>query len=234
MKRLLSRAGQGTTEMIFIIPLFVMLAAGAISIIYMCWQGIKVQAAANVAARVAGQETVNLAVNFAQIVQDNGGTTAVGVNAVGDPDPLGQCNQSDPAAQQKCIADNFVGQNGSGNNTRFGTKADASGAGPGVYWRFRELAYNMFTPGEQKRLYVPLPTTRNGETEVKVTRVMQAPEIFGWKMPPVVVEGKAYGGEDPYMYSLPRGGHTNSTGANSDKPFWQQIFLNNSNKLKAQ
>jgi len=218
LRCLFTQSGQGITEMVFLIPLFVILGVGAVSVSYMCWQGIKVQEAANVAARVAGQETVGGAKDFATMMQDNGLVTGLGVNAAGDPDPSTECDQADAVSRQTCLT-NLANGNGAGSS--IGTKLAGDGGGvKGVYWDFRKLIYSLFTPGEQKRLYVPTPTTRGGVSEVKVTRIMQAPKIFGWQAPPVSVSAKAYGGEDPYMYSLPRFGHTNSGG----DPFWQQVF----------
>src|SRR5688572_3895751 len=66
------RAGQATTEMLFILPLLLILAACAAYITYICWQGLKVQQAANLAARINGQERVGGAKDFNQIYLDNG------------------------------------------------------------------------------------------------------------------------------------------------------------------
>src|SRR5262245_39084837 len=72
--------GQGTTEIALMLPLFVILLGGVLFVGYMCWQGLKVQQAANLAARIQGQERVaggyappnnpNVGVQF--IRQDNG------------------------------------------------------------------------------------------------------------------------------------------------------------------
>ncbi len=220
-----SNKGQGTTEMVFLIPLFVTLAAGAIFIVYMCWQGIKVQEAANFAARVAGQESVGGARDYATLLSDNGVLTAVGSTAAGDADPS-TCQQADTTKMQACLDSMLATNGGSGAGAgNLGTKTPASGGGTGVYWSFRKAVYNMFSAGEQKNLFVPAPATRGGITEVKVNRVMRAPTIFNWHPPIVSIEGKAYGGEDTYMYALRRFGHTGGiTTNNTDLPFWQQIL----------
>src|SRR5262245_41063657 len=66
------RSGQGMTEIVIMMPLFVILACGVLSIGYMCWQGLKVQEAANLAARIQGQERVSGGASTDTILQDNG------------------------------------------------------------------------------------------------------------------------------------------------------------------
>lgn len=220
-----TRSGQAMTEMVILIPLLVMLAAGAISVSYMCWQGVKVQEAANLAARIAGQETVGTARDRAQVGRDNGLDTSLGVYAAGDPDPNTACNQADSNQRQNCL-DQFVKTNGSGSSGGvggYGTKLDGNANGAqGVYWNYRRLVYSLFSPGEQKQLFVQPAITRGDESEVKVSRVMRPPKIFGWQMPIVTVEAKAYGGEDTYMYSLKRAGHTN----NNAQTLWEKLMQN--------
>jgi len=230
-KTLRSISGQGTTEMVFLIPLFVVLGAGAIFVSYMCWQGVKAQEAANVAARIAGQETVGGAQDYSTLLRDNGLVTSVGVNTAGDPDPS-SCTQANSAQMQACL-DNLLKTNGGSGSTvgNNGTKTPANG-GSGVYWSYRKLVYALFSTGEQKNLFVPTPVTRGGESEVTVARVMRPPKIFGWQPPIVSIEAKAYGGEDTYMYSLPRWGETSSNGASGGVPYWETLFKNNAN-LKA-
>src|ERR1051326_2875203 len=46
--------GQAITEMVIVIPLLIMLLSGAMAWVYTCWQGVKVQQAANIAARIQG------------------------------------------------------------------------------------------------------------------------------------------------------------------------------------
>jgi hypothetical protein len=43
---------------------------------------------------------------------------------------------------------------------------------------------------------------------VKVIRVLNPPDILGFKLDPITLKGEAYGGEDPHMYGLPRWGST--------------------------
>jgi hypothetical protein len=220
MKKIIGEQGQGMMEMVFLLPLFVILGAGAIMVAYMCWQGIKVQEAANVAARVSGQETVGLAKDLSTLMQDNGLVTGLGVQAAGDPDPSEACTQTDPIKKQDCLGKFLKGP-------QFGAKLGADPGGTqGVYWGFRKMVYDMFSPGEQKRLFVLAPENRGTVSEVTVKRVMQGPEVFGWKPPIITVEAKAYGGEDTYMYSLPRSGRTGTNGNGGSNLLWKQIFSN--------
>jgi hypothetical protein len=53
-----SSSGQSIAEFVILLPLFVIMAAALGSVAYICFQGIKVQQAANYAARIQGQERV--------------------------------------------------------------------------------------------------------------------------------------------------------------------------------
>ena len=183
-----SAAGQGTTEMVFLLPLLTVLAVGTLSIGYMCWQGIKVQQAANLAARVQGQERVAGGQNTYSIDQMNGVQGHVGDD---DPTALGRTPLNSQAAASL--------QHNSPNSTGFSNS---------VFGKYYSMVQQLFGPGEQKNLFIPQPTLRIGSDEVKVVRVMTPPKVFGLNMPPVTVTGDAYGGEDPMMFSLPRWGST--------------------------
>lgn len=211
--RMNNRIGQATTEMVFLLPLLVVLAAGCAFVAYICSQGLKVQEAANLGARIAGQETVGGAKDLATLQQDNGGVTSFGVSSAGDTDPS-TCDNLQGQQQQQCL-NGILNQGGA-----LGTKASKD-FGQGVYWNYRKLIYNLFNRGEQSKLYVPLPKQVDGMSEVRVARIMQPPQVFGWKPPTIKIEAKGYGGEDTYMYSLPRFGRT---GNNASSPFWQQLF----------
>lgn len=73
-------SGQAMTEIALIIPLLLMLGAGAMFVIYVCSQGIKVQQAANLAARIQGQERIAGGLNTASIEGDDGVYLGLGGN----------------------------------------------------------------------------------------------------------------------------------------------------------
>src|ERR1019366_5931745 len=64
--------GQTTVEMIFVLPLLIMLAGGMIFFVYVGFQDIKLQQAANLAARVEGQEKVSGGTSTQEIDAENG------------------------------------------------------------------------------------------------------------------------------------------------------------------
>jgi len=196
-------AGQGMSELVIMLPLLVMLAFGALAITYMCWQGIKVQEAANLAARVQGQERVAGGTSANDINQVNGTGPGMG----GDADPSAHINPNDPTQIQtlRTLAPPMGGPSPST-----------------VYGKYRQIVRDLFTTGEQEHLYVPPPVRGSITDQVKVVRLMQPPALFSWQMDPVMVTSTAYGGEDTNMYSLPRWGKTSSNGNNN--LYWQQIL----------
>jgi len=188
-----NKNGQAVMEMVFILPLFLMLAAGVCALVYMCWQGITVQQAANLAARIQGQERVAGGVSLSSIQQDNG------VAAGGDTDPT------------------TVGNLQSG---QAGLSQHPAPTGT-VYGKLQRAAKSMFGLSEQSSIYVPEPHygTVGITDEVKVVRIWDPPKIFNMDLNPVMLVGKAYGGEDPHMYGLVRWG---STAYNGSQKFWAQ------------
>lgn len=204
-------AGQATTEMIFLLPIFVILTAAAVFFAYIGWQGVKVQNAANLAARIAGQEYVGGAKDFATIMQDNGLVTSLNVQAAGDGDPTECAAKPTGDEQRKCIDKLANGK----------PKLAGGPTSGGLYWSYRRRVYEMFSAGEQDRLFVPTPVSRNETIEVKVIRTLVPPKIMNWQMPPLVLVGQAYGGEDTYVYGLPRFGTV--SGGPGAKKFWEEI-----------
>ena len=197
--RRLSRRGQATTEMVFIIPLLMMLAAGAMAVVYMCWQGVKVQEVANLAARIQGQERVAGGVNFTTIQHDNG------VDVPGDVDPTQNSAPIDSARLQ---------------SLEQGSKARPFPTT--VYGKILKLVRDQFNANEQDGLFVPEPHYGlvGYSDQVKVVRIWQPPQFFGLNVAPITVEATAYGGEDPHMYGLVRWGHTTPGGGGA--PFWAE------------
>lgn len=201
MRFLCSDRGQGMTEIALLLPLFIILVAGTGSIAYICWQGIKVQQAANLAARINGQERVAGGRSEATIQQDNGLDGAV--ERVPEPGDI-QRLTSDP-------------------NALSGFKARPNG---GTYAKMYEAVHEMFSPGEQAKLFIPPPINQGINTDtVQVVRILNPPKIFGFQMKPIRLEAKAYGGEDTRQYGLPRWGRTNP-GTN---PFYQSALTNPDN-----
>ena len=189
----LGRSGQGMSEITLMLPLFILLAGGAMAVAYICWQGIKVQQAANLAARIQGQERVSGAsasdasVGQHFIEQDNG------VDGGGDTVP-------DDASIQG-LSNNPNALNG------FHTKPTG-----GVYGKLYQAVHDMFNPGEQKKLFVPLPIQGLNTDSVEVVRVLNPPKIFDMQLKPVKLQARAYGGEDTHLYGLPRWGRDNANG----------------------
>jgi hypothetical protein len=197
MKLLQNQKGQGMSEIVLMLPLFLILAAGSISIAYMCWQGIKVQQAANLAARIQGQERVSGGVSQQSISRDNG------MEGMGDQVP----DEDD------------VAKMGNGANMS-GWKSRPSG---GVYGRFYDAVHTMFSKNEQNKLFVPPPINQGINTDtVQVVRVLTPPKILDFQLKPIRLEAKAYGGEDSHMYALPRWGST----ANNNDQFYTTAITN--------
>src|SRR6185437_7643503 len=82
MRRSLNHRGQGMSEMLIVMPLLISILGGGMFFVYTAWQGIKVQQAANLAARIQGQERVSGGTSPENIEHENG--TGIGA---GDPDP---------------------------------------------------------------------------------------------------------------------------------------------------
>jgi hypothetical protein len=185
--------------MVILLPFLLTLAAGVLAVVYMCWQGVKVQQAANLAARIQGQERVAGGVSYSTIQQDNG------VNQGGDVDPtLGK--PMDTARYQALILGGQKGKPAAGS----------------VYGKIKQLVRAQFSQAEQAGLFVPFPSYGlvGYSDQVKVVRIWQLPAIFGLNVAPVSLQATAYGGEDSHMYGLVRWGHTNANG--SGNLFWAE------------
>jgi hypothetical protein len=196
-----NRRGQAMTELVMLIPLLLMLAAGGMTILYVCWQGIKVQQAANLAARIQGQQRVAGGVSTNAIMTDNG--TATG----SDIDPTKDATGLDADRMAVLM------------NSRKVKPPTWS-----VYGQIVRAVRQFFNPGEQSTVFVPMPTygAIGYSDQVKVVRVWQPPRIFGLKFRPIMLPATAYGGEDPHMYGLVRWGHTAAGGGSSSPEFWSQ------------
>lgn len=187
--------GQATTEIVLLLPIFLLLAAGMVMLGYIALQGLKVQEAANLAARIQGQERVSGGTSRQSILQDNGLDGAV--EKVPTKEDLAQLKHNP--------------------NGLSGFKAAPNG---GVYGKYYRAVHAMFSPGEQKKLFVPPPIKEGTNTDtIRIVRVLNPPKIFGFKLKPIRLEATAYGGEDSHMYSLPRWGRSGSGGPNA-QPFY--------------
>jgi hypothetical protein len=204
LKCRLERSGQAMSELVIILPLLVVLAGGAIAISYMCWQGIKTQQAANLAARIQGQERVA------------GGTSASDINNVNG---LGMGGDQDPSALAG--QDYLTAERAQNLRPQGGAMSVRS-----VYGKFRDAARSFFSVGERDHVFVPPPVLRSITDQVKVVRVMTPPKIFDFQLKPILVEATAYGGECTNMYSLPCWGHTGANTGSGDL-YWQQLLSQN-------
>lgn len=192
--RLFCRKGQATSEMLFLAPFFVILIGGAISVVYLGWQNLKVQQAANVAARIQGQERVGGGKDFQSIMEVNG---------------------------QLSSGDNVYANAGEGSN-------GDEPPGDSVYGHVYQMVKKKFySPSEEKSVFVPKPTIGQNVDEVQVYRFVKLPKIPFMNRnsdnQTVRLEGKAWGGEDTYMYGLPRWG---KTGNNNGGLEWQRLIKN--------
>lgn len=194
-KTLRNRKGQTITELMFVIPILTMLAGGAMALVYVSWQGIKTQQAANYAARIQGQERVAGGSNISQINDLNG------LNGDKDIDPSLNFNEDNP---------NFTVA-----NSRAPQQTNR------VYGKYRQAVRSFFSPTERDRVYSPPPKIGANTDQVKVVRVMVPPKLFGMQLKPIVIESKAYGGEDPHIYALPRWGCTGNNCSPNDL-YWQK------------
>jgi hypothetical protein len=64
------------------------------------------------------------------------------------------------------------------------------------------------------------PTIRLGSDEVRVTTRATFPSVAGFEAQDISLEANAYGGEDTYMYGLPRWGSR----AQDGRPYWQYLM----------
>jgi hypothetical protein len=185
--------------MVFVIPVLLTLAGAAVTVVYMCWQGIKVQEVANLAARVQGQERVAGGVDLSTIQQDNG------TNLRGDIDPT--------LASQPMDSAGLAALQGRQLPTPLPTT---------VYGKILKLVRDQFNTSELSGLFVPEPQYGlvGYSDQVKVVRIWQPPSYFGFNVPPITVQATAYGGEDPHAYGLVRWGHTSPDGGGA--PFWAE------------
>ena len=198
--RQIDQEGQAVAELVVILPILLMLAVGVISVVYVCWQGIKVQQAANLAARIEGQERVAGGFNSASIASDNGifpGMAGIGTNSTSgaiDPNTLEAMR-----TQQQSL--------GVMNATVFGKVIQA--------------AKSFFSPSEQQNVVVATPQfgAVGYSDKIRIFRTVTTPSGFGLPSKTITLEGTAYGGEDTHMYGLVRWGRD---GQNAQTPFWAQ------------
>lgn len=190
-------AGQAMTELVFILPFILVLAGGAISVAYICFQGLKVQQAANLAARIQGQERVAGGKVVASILQDNGVGDGTGDDAASAAKALQEL-QSNPHALD-------------GRTVTLPT---------GVYGHYYKAVQSLFSKGEQEKLFVLPPHSGINTDAVEVIRILAPPKILNYQMPPVELTATAYGGEDTHAFGLPRWGSVPNTTSASGL-FWQ-------------
>ncbi len=196
-QHLFTHSGQAALEMVFLVPLFVILIGGAMSAVYVGWQSLKVQEAANMGARIQGQERVG------------GGKDFDSIQAVNGQDEAGERvydNMGDPRSQapQK----------------------------PSVYRRVYFSVKSFFSKMEQEAVFIPKPIVGQNVDEVQVHRFLKLPDIPFLNrrgVDRVKLSGRAWGGEDTYMYGLPRWGKTGSSsdlGGNSGSGEyeWQRLL----------
>jgi hypothetical protein len=197
----LSASGQAVTEMVFVLPLLIMLAGGMLFMVYAGWQDLKLQQAANLLARVEGQEKVGGGPNIGAINQENGFGPGSGYQD----------------------ADATVGN----KNFDTGNETVNSGGSPVLFTRMINLLKGLFPGGG---VSLAQPVSGQNVDQITVTKVMPMFKIpFLSKgnagLPQqIVLQGQAYGGEDPYMYALPRWGTTSDPGNGGTSPEWRKLL----------
>ena len=189
--------GQTVTEMVFVLPLLIMLAGGMLFMVYAGWQDLKLQQAANLLARVEGQEKVSGGRSINDINQENGFGPGSG----------------------------FQDGDAKVDSHNFGTGDEhvSSGGAPTLKLRMMNLLKGLFPSGG-----VSLAQPRGGQNvdQITITKVVPMFKIpFLSKgnagLPKeITLKGQAYGGEDPYMYALPRWGTTDGT----NNPEWRKLL----------
>jgi len=197
-----NKSGQSTVEMAFLMPLLVMMIGAALFILYVSWQGIRTQQAANLAARVQGQERVAGGTSIGGIAQDNGSTTdsTSGVNT-----------------------DVGVGFADFNPMSMLGAAPTRPVAGGGLAGKINKLVRDLFPGTSETEAYVPPPVIGQNVDTVSVIRKITMPRIpflnNPGTAPQVTIQGTAYGGEDTFMYGLPRWGTT----ASAADPEWKTL-----------
>jgi TadE-like protein len=193
--------GQSTIEMTFILPLLIMLASAMLFLAYAGWQDLKVQQAANLAARIEGQEKVGGGRKIEDINQENGFGPGISNTDI------------DPSIN--------------GSNMDIAPNSTESSVTGTVYDRMRSFVRDLFSPGEKNSVFVPAPVTGQNVDQINVYRTLRVPHIPFFtskdKLPSrILLKGTAYGGEDPFMYALPRWGKTDDSG---NTPEWRNLLL---------
>jgi hypothetical protein len=193
--------GQTAVEMVFVLPLLVILAGGMLFMVYAGWQDLKIQQAANLLARVEGQEKVSGGTSIRDINIENGFGPGTGFQ---DGD------------------DSVSGRN-------FGVSDDThvtSGGAFALSDRMKNLLRGFFPGGLGKGGGMAQPRAGQNVDQITITRVIPTFRIPFTKrnagMPKeITLKGTAYGGEDPYMYALPRWGTTPTSGR---VPEWRRLL----------
>jgi hypothetical protein len=150
--------------------------------LYTAWQGLRVQQAANLAARIQGQERVSGGTSVQAIDQQNGDEVGTGDtlntnsgNSSAQSQPGGNINRPDPSS---------------------------------VYGKYYFLVKSQFFPKTQDQVFIPKPIIGQNVDRVSVTRVIHIPTIPFLSQnglpKTMVLQGAAWGGEDTSMYGLPR------------------------------
>jgi hypothetical protein len=176
-----NRRGQTAVEFVLMVPFFAAVAAMVMFVTYTCWQGVKTQQAANLAARIAGQQAVGGAQNFGQIDTMNG--VQAGVTNNNNPNP--------------------------------GPPTPTPGGS--VYSDYYTKVQRLMKISDSTKLRAFPPSIGLQSVEVKVIRTISLPAIFFLGAQQISIGDdrhmigslhyvSAYGGEDTYMYGLPRWG----------------------------
>jgi len=200
--------GQTVTEMVFVLPLLIMLAGGMLFVVYAGWQDLKLQQAANLVARVEGQEKVIGGVSDSEIDRENG-----------------FLSRSD---QQ--FANPNIGKEDFGISEE--TQANSGGAFA-LFDRMKNLVAGFLGIKGRSNVTLLPPRISQNVDQITITKILPMFKIPFMKgnagLPDqIILQSTAYGGEDPHMYALPRWGiDSTSKGVPEWRNFLKSAVQNN-------
>ncbi len=192
--------GQAAMEMVFILPILLTLIGGGMFIVYACWQGIHVQQAANLAARIQGQERLGGGKSLGEIDRQNGVSSF-------DAADTSQWNKAfAPPSQNEPPARSVYGK---------------------YYHLAKNLISSGF---QGDHVYISPPLIGQNVDKVRVIHTLHLPKIPFFKWPAgqeqITMEAVAYGGEDTNMYGLPRWGESDQS---NGQPEWKNMVRDSKN-----
>jgi hypothetical protein len=185
-------------ELTVVIPLLVLLATIIAGVLYVEWQGVKTQEAANLAARLEGQEHISGGKTPQQIALLNGNFEGL------SREMPTLNNELDRMTDQEW---NHISNSGGGNN--------------GIL-NIQQKMLDMVRKFIGRESAVQTPVIGTATDSVTVDRAVGVPAALGGG--DIVIHSTAYSGaEDTYMYGLPRWGPTDGS-QDLSSSYWIKII----------